>query len=72
MKKTKGFSVLIVLACLISGCSCSKVSEDTFADAVNVYKNTDAISYTRIEEIKVEGEDIYTRKQIKAKFISEV
>ena len=68
MKKIKILSILSIFGVLISGCSCNKVSDETYANAVNIYETTDAIEFTRIETITTEGIDTYTRVKIEAKY----
>ena len=82
--KKKGL-ISFVIAMLICGCSCSKVNETTYNNAVSDFNSTDAISFTRIEKtvdnndtsiytkvtINVEGkiEHIMVEKGIKVRFL---
>ena len=66
--KTKKILALLVLPLLIGGCSCSKVNEKTYENAYSNIKSTDAIYFTRIEEIKENGETTYLRKRVDAKY----
>lgn len=72
MKKSRIVSILSLFVVLISGCSCNKVSEETYANAVNIYETTDAIEFTRIETITTEGVDTYTRVKIEAKYTFDI
>lgn len=69
MKKGKILGFLAIVASLTCGCSCSKIDDTTYENAVNVYKNTDAISFSRIEIIQNEGETSYTRKKTDARYL---
>jgi len=64
----KGF-IAFVIAMLITGCSCSKVDENTYNKAVNDFNSSDAIAFTRIEKVtnKVDVSD-YTKTTIEAKY----
>ena len=65
----KGF-IAFVIAMLITGCSCSKVDENTYNKAINDFNSSDAIAFTRIEKVtnKVDVSD-YTKTTIEAKYI---
>ena len=69
MKKWRLLSGIIALTSFIGGCSCSKVDDSTYISAVETYKNTDAIGFTRVEIIKVEGQTTYVRKKVEANYI---
>lgn len=69
MKKGKILWSFALVSTLVCGCSCSKVNEQTYENAVNTLKNTDAISFSRIEEIHVEGQSTYTKKRVDANYI---
>jgi hypothetical protein len=69
MKKIKLMGLTLVAGALLTGCSCSKVDENTYVNAVSAYNSSDAISFSRIEIITKEGEDSYTRKKIDAKYV---
>lgn len=66
MKKIKKFTLLLASFMLAIGCSCSKVNEETYTNAVNTFKSTDALSFSRIEMITNINEDNYTRKRVDA------
>lgn len=68
MKKFKMLALVMAIGALVCGCGCSKVDENTYTNAVNTYKNTDAISFTRLEMISKQGETTYTRKKTDAKY----
>ena len=68
MKKLKLMGLTMMVGALLTGCSCSKVDEDTYNNSVSFYKSTDAIAFSRIEVISKEGEDNHTRKKIDAKY----
>lgn len=69
MKKGKLLSILALASCFIAGCGCSKIDETTYTNAVNTFKNTDAISFSRIEVISKAEETIYTKKSITAEYV---
>ena len=67
MKKLLPICALFAL--LVTGCSCSKATEKTYENAYSVYKNTDAIKFTRIEEIRETGKTTYLQKRVDASFL---
>lgn len=69
MKKINILGIILAISAFVGGCSCSKVSEKTYSNAVNVYKSSDAISFSRLETISKNGENTYTRKLTDAKYI---
>ena len=69
MKKTKFLSLICVLAFIVGGCSCKKIDEETYENAVSIYKSSDALSFSRLEIISKKGETTYSRKKIDAKYI---
>jgi len=70
MKKFKLLGVLLFVATFICGCSCAKVDETTYENAVNAYKNTDGISFSRVETIVSNNEpNMYSRKKVDATFV---
>ncbi len=69
MKKTKGLISLAIVA-ILCGCSCGRVNETTYNNAINNFNSTDAISFTRIENVTSKADpSSYSRTIIDAKFI---
>lgn len=68
MKKIKKFALLLASFALVSGCGCAKVDETTYTNAVNVFKSTDAISFSRIEVITTSDSEDYTKKRTDATY----
>lgn len=68
MKKIKLVGLTMMVGALLTGCSCSKVDENTYINAISSYKSTDAIAFSRIEVIEKEGENTHTRKKIDARY----
>lgn len=58
-----------MLICLISGCGCNKISEENYQGAVSTFKNTDGLSFSRLEIIRKKGETTYERKKTDAKYV---
>ena len=69
MRKMKLFAIVAAFCSLVCGCSCSKVSETTYENAVESMKNTDGIAFSRIEKAMGDGEEFYTHKRIDAVYI---
>lgn len=70
--KNKLLGFISLMALFVCGCSCSKINENTYSNAVNIFKNTDAISFSRIEIVQKEGESVYTRKRSDASYIFDI
>lgn len=69
MKRIKFLCLLAIGILTVSGCSCSKINQETYEKAIKNYNTTDAMEFSRIEIISTAGESIYQRKKIEAKFI---
>lgn len=69
MKKIKKFGILSLVALIVSACSCSKVDEKTYENAVSIYQETDAIYFSRLENIEVAGNDTQIKKRVDAKYL---
>ena len=69
MNKSGFFAAFAMGALLVSGCSCSRIDENTYSSAVSTYKTTDAISFTRVEDVHQAGQVMYTRKKSDGQFV---
>lgn len=67
--KKKGL-ISFVMAMLICGCSCTKVNETTYNNAISNYNASDAISFTRIEKVENnEDSSDYTKTTVNADIV---
>ena len=70
MKKIKLMGLTLVVGALLTGCSCSKVDENTYVNAVSAYNSSDAISFTRIEKVEEKNnQSSYSTTTINGTFI---
>lgn len=70
--KLKGLLSLGLIA-IICGCSCGKVNETTYINAVSNFNSSDAMSFTRIEDVfENDSSTAKTRTRVDAAFIFDV
>ena len=67
--KLKGI-LSLALALIVCGCSCGRVNETTYKNAITNFNTTDAIDFERIEKITVNDDpSSYTKTVVEGTFV---